>query len=171
MGKVFIILIILCTSNFSKDNLEKYFIKEFKLEKMLGSWYEIVRKENFYENNLDYAVTTYTKLNNGEIEIVTKGYNRKKRENTITKGVGKVKYSNAENIIEAKFFGLVYFDYIVLDYDRKHGSYIMFRGENPNYFWILAREPVLNEKIVEKLIKIGEDSGITRENLVYVKQK
>lgn len=169
-NKILIFLVVIATA-FPESNQEKYYLRDFKLQRYLGVWYEIMRKDSIYENHLDNAVTTYTLLEDGSFEIVTTGYNTEKKKNTITKGKGKIKYKETENIFEAKFFNLFYKDYIILDYDRENYNYVLVKGPSEEYLWMLSRKPTLDKEIVKKLIKVAEKDGISLENFNYVNQK
>ena len=167
--KKYIIYFIFSILLFSKGVLNDYLIENFEKEKIVGTWFEIVKVLNRYVEPWDYSTTTYTFINDKEFIIETKGYDSKKGKNQSTKGLGKTKGNS--NLIEAKFFGFLKRDYVILDYDRKNYSYIVVRGEDSEAFWILSRTPFLDKKLVEELIKKGEKSGIKTENLFYVKQK
>jgi len=45
------------------------------------------------------------------------------------------------------------------------------RGQSADYFWIIAKTKTLDNKLIEKLLDKAEESGITREDLIFVKQK
>ena len=170
MNKLIIMLLFLSFFIFSKDSLERYYIKEFDFGKMLGTWYEIARKETMFENHLDYAKTKYILKDNGEVDIITTGFSTVKNRNIIIKGTGRKKYNEADNIFEAKFFALGYSDFIIIDYDRKDYKYMVIRGKNSDYFWILSRTSNLDKNIVKKLIRLGEADGIDMKKLIRVKQ-
>lgn len=171
MKKIILIFIIINLSLFCKIDLAKFSLKDFDEKKILGTWYEIVKKENKYVADIQYSTTTYTKIDDREFSILTKGINEKNGKEDEIKGHGRLKTDIAPNMFEAKFFGLPYKDYVILDYDKKNYSYLVLRGQSSDYFWIIAKTKTLDNKLLEKLLNDAEKAGITREKLIYVKQK
>ena len=171
MKKIILIFIIINLSLFCKIDVANVGLKDFDEKKILGTWYEIVKKENKYVADIQYSTTTYTKIDDREFSILTKGINEKNGKEDEIKGHGRLKTDIAPNMFEAKFFGLPYKDYVILDYDKKNYSYLVLRGQSSDYFWIIAKTKTLDNKLLEKLLNDAEKAGITREKLIYVKQK
>lgn len=171
MKKLFLLLFLLTAPLFSKGLQENLYLKDFKLEKYLGTWYEIVRKDNFFEKNLDFVTATYTLNPDGKIEVLNQGFNLEKDKKSEITGKARKKYETTENILEVSFFGPFYSDYIIIDYDRKNYSWALVVGEKNNSMWILAREPEMDEELILKLLSLAEKNGVELTDLIYVKQK
>lgn len=165
----YILYFIIILSCFSKIFFEEYRVENFQRKKIEGTWFEVAKILNKYVEPWDYSTTTYTMINDEEFIIETKGYDNKKKKSQSTKGIGRA--IDNTNIIEAKFFGFLKKNYIILDYDKKNYSYMAIRGEDSEAFWILSRKPDLDSKIVEDLIKVGEKTGIKKDKLIYIRQK
>lgn len=167
--KKYILYFIIILSCFSKSFFEEYRVENFQRERIEGTWFEVVKILNKYVEPWDFSTTTYTMINDEEFIIETKGYDNKKKKIQSTKGIGRA--IDNTNVIEAKFFGFLKRNYIILDYDKKNYTYMVIRGEDSEAFWILSRKPNLDSKIVEDLIKVGEKTGIKKDKLIYIKQK
>lgn len=170
MLKHLLVFIMLITSIFSKDKQENYSIKEFKLEKYLGTWYEILRKDNIFEKDLDFVTITYSLLPDGKIDVLNKGFNIIKNKDNELKGKIRQKYQGVENILETNFLGPFYSDYIILDYDKENYTYALLMGSGENDLWILSKQPKMNDELINKLLKVAENNGVKIENLIYVRQ-
>jgi len=171
MKNIIFIFILLSMGLFAADNQENFYLKDFKLDKYLGTWYEIIRKDMLFEKDLDFVTATYTLKPDGKIEVINKGVNLLKDKESEITGKVRRKYEDVENILEVSFFGPFYSDYIILDYDKKNYSWALVIGENSKYMWILSREPQMDEELTLKLLSIAEKNGVELNNLVYVKQK
>jgi len=163
-----VIFITSCTS--AEKTINRYNKKDFELEKYLGKWYEIVRKDNNFEKNLINVTAEYSLKKNGDIQVKNSGFNEVKSENNSVIGKAKVKYGESKNILKVSFFGPFYGDYIIMEIDKDY-KYALVRSSNEKFLWILSRESQLDLVIVEKLLQKAELDGITIENLIYVKQE
>lgn len=170
MKKYILFLLLFVNSLFSKDLQEQYYLKDFRLKNYLGTWYEIVRKDHYFERNLDFVTATYTLKSDGSIEVLNKGFYIDKNKKSEIIGKAKQKYENTENILKVSFFGSFYSDYIILDYDNINYSWAIVIGKNDKYLWILSRKPKLDEELLTKLLRTAENNGISLDNLIYVKQ-
>lgn len=162
------IIIILTVSCTNTSKYKNYYSDEFEIEKYLGKWYEIVRKENKFEKDLINVTAEYNLLKNGSIEVINKGYNIKKKKNVSVKGIAKEKYDNSKNILKVSFFRPFYSDYIIMDYDKINYSYALVRSKNNEFLWILARAPNMDNEIIDRLLEKAKENGISLDNLIYV---
>ena len=48
MKKIIFTFFLFSLATFSNSNQDKYIIKDFNINKYLGTWFEIVRKENIF---------------------------------------------------------------------------------------------------------------------------
>lgn len=170
MKKTIFIFILISITIFSKSNHEKYIIKDFNISKYLGTWFEIVRKDNIFEKDLDFVTATYSLKPDGDIEVLNKGFNITKNKETQITGKAKKKYNDIQNILQVSFFGPFYSDYIIVDYDRENYSWALVFGKNSDYMWILSRKPQLDEETRNLILSKANSLGIELTNLVYVKQ-
>lgn len=173
MRKNILILAVLlsvfgCTSTGVK--YAKYNDKDFKREKYLGKWYEIARKDHWFEKGLNNVTAEYSLKKNGDIEVKNSGYSTKKQKREVAIGNAKIS-KNIGNILKVSFFGPFYADYIILDYDRENYTYALVRSKKPEYLWILSRSPTIEPEILKGLLKKAEDDGLTVNDLIYVEQK
>ena len=171
MKKIIFTFFLFSLATFSNSNQDKYIIKDFNINKYLGTWFEIVRKENIFEKDLDFVTATYSLNSDGNINVLNKGFNITKNKESQITGKAKKKYENIENILEVSFFGPFYSDYIIADYDKENYNWALVLGKNSNYMWILSRKPQLDEEIRNSILNKAVSFGIELTDLVYVKQE
>lgn len=171
MKKALLLFTIISFFIYSDEMADKFSIKDFKLDRYLGTWYEIIRKDNYFEKNLDYVTATYSLKTDGKIEVLNKGFNLDKNKESEITGKARKKFDNVENILEVSFFGPFYSDYIIADFDRKNYSWALVLGEDNKNMWILSKEPQISEELTLKILSIAQNLGVDLSDLVYVKQK
>lgn len=172
MKKVILLLILTavvagCSSAPIKK--DKYSSPEFSRDKYLGKWYEIARKDSWFEKGLSNVTAEYSLKPNGNIKVKNSGFRDKKNKMEVAIGNAKGDKS-IPNVLYVSFFGPFYADYIVLDYDRENYSYALVRSKTTDYLWILSRTPVLDKNIVDALIKKAQADGIPTDDLIFVDQ-
>lgn len=154
----------------NREESEKYFLKEFILEKYTGKWYEIARIENSFEKGMNSVTAEYS-IDGDTVRVVNRGYKVKKREWKESKAVAKLKFQDTQNILRVSFFRPFYADYIVLDYDREGYSWALVRSSSRKYFWILSRTPHMGIDLYEQLIERAVRDGFMRDQIMKTDQE
>ena len=63
-----------CKTQNNKQMIDKSTVQNLDLGKFLGTWYEIGRIQNSFEKDLVGVTATYSKQENGKVEVLNKGY-------------------------------------------------------------------------------------------------
>src|SRR5690554_1897579 len=79
-------------------------VQPFELERYLGKWYEIARKDFKYEKNLDNVTADYSLNKNGSIRVVNRGYDIVKEEWKESVGKAKPVGDPKEGRLKVSFF-------------------------------------------------------------------
>lgn len=143
-------------------------VQPFSIERYLGKWYEIARKDFKYERDLSNTTAEYSLNDDGTIKVINKGYNTKKGE--WTQVTGKAKFVGKDNIAQLKvsFFGPFYSGYNVIAIDDEY-KYALVAGKSLKYLWILSRETTIPVEIKDKFLRIAEGIGYNTADLIWVK--
>jgi len=143
-------------------------IKNFDVNKYLGTWYEIARFDFRFEKDLDNTSANYTLDKRGNVIVLNSGYNYKREE--WKKADGLAKFRGDKNIAELKvsFFGPFYAGYNVVALDENY-QYALIAGRNLDYLWILSRTKFLPENIKTDYLRIAEEMGYDISKLIWVK--
>ncbi len=143
-------------------------VKNFDLNRYLGTWYEIARLPATFEKDLIRVTATYSLKENGKVKVENSGTNSKtsKRKTAI----GKAKFAGKTDVghLKVSFFGPFYADYtiVVLDSDYRYAMV----GSSIKYLWILSRTPELDNGIKESLVEKAKSLGFATENLYFTPQ-
>jgi apolipoprotein D and lipocalin family protein len=144
-------------------------VKNFDLNKYLGTWYEIARLDYKWEKGLDHVTATYSLNDDRSIKVDNKGFDTKKKE--WKQSIGKAKPVDAptEGRLKVSFFGPFYSGYNVVALDPDY-KYALVIGGSKDYMWILSREKSIPVEIKQRYIKIAREIGIKTDELVWVDQ-
>ena len=133
-------------------------VKDFSLEKYLGTWHEIIRLPHRFEKDLSNVKAEYTLREDGKIKVVNTG-----EKNGDPKSiVGIAKFKGAEDIgfLRVSFFRPFYGDYKIIDLEPDY-SLAIVTSSSRKYLWVLARQPAISDaqlaECLEKIRRWGFD--------------
>jgi apolipoprotein D and lipocalin family protein len=142
---------------------------DLELGRYLGTWYEIARMPQAFENGLDNVTATYSLMEDGRIRVVNAGTREGKRQEA--RAVAWVPDSSCTGELFVSFFRPFRSRYRVILLDKEKYSYAVVAGGSVNYFWILSREPWMSEELYSKIISFASSKGIDTGRIVRVKQE
>jgi len=151
------------------DNVQP--VSGFELNRYLGEWYEIARLDHSFERGLEQVTANYSLRSGGGVKVINRGFNPEK--NKWKEAEGKAYFVGETDIgqLKVSFFGPFYGGYNVIELDKDGYQYSLVCGPNLSYLWILARDPNLDPRIVEKLVARAKSLGFATEQLIYVKHR
>jgi len=145
-------------------------ITDFEPDRYLGKWYEIARLDHSFERHLSNVTATYTRAENGEIQVVNRGFNAKTGSWEEIKGHARLRGSVNVGSLKVSFFWPFYAAYHIIALDRQDYSYAMVTGPNRSYLWILSRKKQLDESIYLELVAQADAWGFDTGKLIRVEQ-
>jgi apolipoprotein D and lipocalin family protein len=135
-------------------------VPEVDLARYAGTWYEIARLPNRFQEKCAGDVTaTYTLLDDGTIKVV----NRCRQENgefTTAEGVARRAKEDGPNTkLEVRFapaflsfVPFVWGDYWIIDLAADY-SYAVVGEPDREYLWILSRAPIMDEETLDEILE------------------
>jgi len=171
-----IISLVACENAWGNCPVINYELESFKLADYMGKWYEIARHKSTRFQKGDCTTAQYTLNERGNIDVINTEFVNGKKNQVIGEAVKtndqfRLKISFGDSFISKLFKG----DYRVVNTDYKSYSLVysctdFFFGKF--YFvWVLAREPVLPEATMQKIIsEIQTKLGISKEELRFNNQ-
>ena len=165
------VLFIFSCTNTNSQMIDKTTVKEFDLNRYLGTWYEIARFPHSFEKNLVGVTATYRLRDDGKIEVLNQGY-KYTLDGELSKAVGKAKIPDKQEPgkLKVSFFWIFYADYNVLELDENY-QYAMIGSSTAKYFWILCRDPQMDPAIFEMFMDKARKRGYNLAKLEKVPQK
>lgn len=141
-------------------------VKPFDVNKYLGKWYEIARKDFKYEKNLNNVTADYSLNEDGSIRVVNRGYDVVKEEWKESVGKAKPVGDPKEGRLKVSFFGPFYSGYNVIDIDPDY-QYVLVAGDDLKNLWILSRRPTIPEDIQNRYLQKAQEIGYDTSDLVW----
>lgn len=162
---MFAYLFIFSVSSLASD-VEITPIQNFEVEKYEGLWFEIARYENRFEKGLENVTAQYQALENGRISVINRGFSSD--DNEWTQANGKAYFPKERNVgyLKVTFFWPFYGKYVVLHVDEAYQYAIVSGGED--LLWLLARQPVIEEKRLNHLLTKIQQFGFDTDKLKWV---
>jgi len=163
-------LFILLNSSCVMQNVGLPVVSKVDLERYSGTWYEIARLPNRFEEGLKCVTATYELLENGKIRVINRGH-QVDNPSEIEEVKGKAKIPNASEPgkLKVTFFWPFYGKYWILDLDESY-QYVLVGSPSRKYLWILSREKTLAEEIMNTLKEKADDLGFHTQHLYYTPQ-
>ena len=159
-------LVVGCTA--IPDGLKP--VDNFEIERYLGKWYEIARLDHKFERNMSNVSATYTASDSGGITVINRGYKEDIGKWKSIEGVARPLGNENTGSLKVSFFGPFYGGYHIIDLDRQNYSYAMVVGPSRSHFWILARNKVMDESLLNELLSKAAANGIDAKKLILVEQ-
>ena len=146
-------------------------ISGFELNRYFGTWYEIARLDHSFERGLEQVTANYSLRDDGRVKVINRGFNSKK--NKWSEAEGKAYFVGEPNIgqLKVSFFGPFYGGYNIIELDKEAYQYALVCGPNLSYLWILARDPKLDQQILDSLVAKAKSLGFETDKLIFVKHK
>ncbi len=147
-----------------KNNIEP--VSDFNLNQYLGTWYEIARLPNKFEEGLEELYAEYFLEADGSYRLANSGFSPKENKRLYsfariyftddpTKGLLKVKSWPFKS-----FYKIIYLDQ---DY-----NYVIVTSLGYNYLWILSRIPKPDKKVLEHLVGLCKAWKFDVDKLIYI---
>ena len=145
-------------------------VGDFRLEKYLGTWYEIARLDHSFERGLTRVTADYSLRDDGGVRVLNRGYSA--RDGAWKEAEGKAYFVNRsdQGYLKVSFFGPFYGSYIVLALDHEGYQYSLVSGPDKSYLWILARRPKPDKAVLDALIAKAAMAGFDTSKLIFVDQ-
>lgn len=161
-------LVALCYSCKGKNIVDDSTVKDFSLQRYLGSWYELARFDHSFEKNMSNCTATYSLKDDGTIRIINRGFNDRKFEWKDKEG--KAKATKTPGLLRVSFFGPFYSDYRVMMVTPDY-SYALVGGDDSDYLWVLSRTPDISPETKNAIIFEAEKRGYDTSRLNWIDQQ
>ena len=143
-------------------------VKNFNVNRYLGTWYEIARFDFRFEKDLNNTSAHYTLNKKGNVIVLNSGFNFKKNEWTKAEGLAKFRGDKSIAALKVSFSGPFYSGYNVVALDENY-QYALIAGKNLDYLWIQSREKSIPQEVKTKYLNIAKEIGYDTSRFIWVK--
>ena len=149
----------------SRQTVDNSVVREFDLDRFLGSWYEVARFDHIFERGMVQTKASYVLREDGNIDVINTGIKDGKPKTA----KGKAKLTDAPALFRVSFFGPFYSDYRIMLLDADYRYMLIGSGSN-TYLWILSRTPQLSDSDCATILAEAKRRGYDTDELIWVKQ-
>ncbi len=142
-------------------------VDDFRLERFLGTWCEIVRTDNTFQRNLDRVSANYSLAEEGYIKVVNNAYDVKLQRWRVRTGRAVLAGDSSRGALKVSFFGSFYAQYNIIELDRKGYEWALVCGRDKSMFWIISRKPEMDRAIIDRLLARADSLGFDTSKLLY----
>lgn len=142
-------------------------VNSFELDRYVGKWYEIARLDHSFEEGLTHVTAHYSLDEDGNVNVINRGYDAQKSEWSEAEGTAKFVDSPDVGFLKVSFFGPFYGSYIVFELDENY-QYAFVAGPNTDYLWLLSRQPTVPDALIQKFESQAKTLGFPIDQLIYV---
>lgn len=151
------------------DNVQP--VDHFELSRYLGKWYEVARLDHSFERGLTNVTAEYDQRDDGLVSVRNRGFQPRKGAWEEAQGKARFVDRKDQGFLKVSFFGPFYGSYVIFELDRDNYQYAMVAGPDRSYLWILARTPVLDPALRDRLVALAAARGFDTDRLIWVDQR
>ncbi len=142
----------------------------FDLDRYLGTWYEIARLDHRFERGLEDVSAQYRLRDDGQIEVINRGYDPEKGE--WKEAVGRARPIDGPTVgsLKVSFFGPFWGGYHIIALDEVGYRYALVSGPDRGYLWLLARDRQIDPARRDALVEQARADGFDVDALIWVPQ-
>ena len=171
---IIICLLLLVNSFTMAQNKEPVTVDHVDLQKYAGTWYEIAKIPNSFQDQcVGNTTATYSLNDDGSINVLNKCKDDE-GEMDEAEGLAKVVDTKSNSKLEVSFvsiFGIHLFwgDYWIIGLPDDY-SYVVIGTPNRKYGWILSRTPQLPEDKLNEAYDVLRENGYNPKDFVMTPQ-
>ena len=143
-------------------------VRDFDINRYLGTWYEIARLDHSFERGLTKVTAEYRLREDGGVAVINRGFSPAKNEWKEAEGKAYFVRDEREGYLKVSFFGPFYGAYVIFELDEKNYQYAFVSGPNTSYLWLLSRSPQISEEVKQLFSTRAEERGFPVEELIFV---
>lgn len=161
------LLIIACAFLFSACSPDPTPVTEpvsrLDAERYMGTWYEIARMPNRFQQDLQQVTAEYRLNSDGTFEVLNRGYNTRKGE--WEAAIGKARpIEQMPGGFRVTFQWPFSGGYYVAELGDNY-EYAVIVGDSPDYFWLLSRSPQLPRWLIDRTLARANEWGYDIEQI------
>lgn len=143
-------------------------VRDFELEKYLGTWYEIARLDHSFERGLEQVTAQYSVREGGGVDVLNRGFSSS--QNTWKSAEGKAFFvrDKETGFLKVSFFGPFYGAYCIFEIDKEKYQYAFVTSSSLSYLWFLSRTPTASDELKAYFLKKAEALGFATEKIIFV---
>ena len=132
-------------------------VSNFDANSYLGTWFEIARMPNRFQDDLTNVKATYSLREDGKIDVLNEGFNQETEQWEQVTGRARFQGPRDEGLLEVTFVGGIFLfggDYKVIELDPDY-KYALVTSSTRDNLWFLSRTPTVSPALRQKMIDLA----------------
>lgn len=142
-------------------------VEDFELDRYLGKWYEIARLDHSFERGMQNVTAEYSMRDDGGVRVLNRGFVTSKGEWSEAEGKAYFVEEADTGYLKVSFFGPFYGSYVVYELDDNY-QYAFISGPDTSYLWLLARQPEVDDDVMQRFRSRATELGFEMGELIIV---
>lgn len=139
------------------------------IERYLGTWYEIARYPNGFEQGCEGVTAEYSLRADGSVNVLNTCRDAEGNATETIQGYATVTDTKTNAKLAVTFFWPFSAPYWIIDLDPDY-RYAVVGEPTRSFFWILSRTPTLDQETIDAITDRMPDWSYDPERLEYVEQ-
>ncbi|WP_299494385.1 lipocalin family protein [uncultured Shewanella sp.] len=150
-------------------------VKDFDVNRYVGTWYEIARLDHSFERGLTQVTAQYILRDDGGVNVINCGFSPKNDEWKEAQGKAYFVQERDKGYLKVSFFGPFYGSYVIFNLfpekvSQQNYQYAFVSGPDLSYLWLLSRTPTVPSKVLTDFIAQSKALGFDTDALILVEQ-
>lgn len=142
-------------------------VRDFDGERYMGKWYEIARLDHSFERGMNDVTATYSRREDGGINVLNRGYLETKRSWKEARGRAYFVEDSDTAYLKVSFFRPIYGAYVVFELERDNYEYAFVSGPGRKYLWLLSRSPEVEQTVLDRFIEQAGQLEFDTSKLIF----
>lgn len=154
------VILITCTTSHKDRASPVQVVPHVDLNRYVGTWYEIARYPNRFQEGCVGSTARYSLRDDGKIDVLNECYLPASGKHSSARGTARIVDQKTNARLKVTFFWPFAGDYWIIDLGDDY-EYAVVGHPERKYLWILSRSPEMGEdlytRILERITRQGYD--------------
>lgn len=143
-------------------------VSNFNAENFYGTWHEVARLDNSFEEGLSLVTASYQPLPDNQILVTNRGFNMAEGKWEQDTAKGEFAKDPQTGHLNISFLWPFEASYVVF-YLEDDYSVALVTSHNKDYLWILSKNRQLPESEIQRYVSIAQEAGFDTSKLIFDK--
>jgi len=141
-------------------------VKNFKVKRFMGTWYEVARLDHKFEQGLNTVSANYAIDRDGNITIQNSGYMVKWQEWRYKDAKASVVGDKKLGVLKVSYVWPFYDPYVIFKLDPDY-EYAFVCGRDRSFLWLLSRTERVEDYVIKEFEEEAKKLGFDTSKLIY----
>jgi len=142
-------------------------VKNFKVKKYMGHWYEVARLDHRFERGLNSVTVDYALIPTGGFTSKSSGYLAKQQAWRAAEGLASFVAGEKLGFLKISYMRPFYDPYVIFKLDEDY-EWAFVAGKDKSFLWLLSREPDVDWDVREDFISEAKQLGFDTSQLIFI---